>query len=869
VSPAAAPTRSLPTGTVTFVFTDIEGSTKLLRAVGERYPRLLARHHEIVREQIARNGGVEVSTDGDAFFVAFASASPAVQFAIDAQHALAAEPWIGDSSVRVRAGIHTGTGELLGDTYVGIDVHRAARIAASAHGGQIVVSEATRQLLDAAAGTALRDLGEFELKDLPEPARLYQVVADGLRIDFPPLRTLDARRGNVPEATSRFVGRDAEVAAVLDLLETSRLVTLTGPGGTGKSRLSLEVARRTAGEYPDGAWFVALETVREPELVVTHISSALGVPEESGRAPIDVLRDYIGRKQLLIVLDNLEQVVAAGKSIGDLVASAPGLKAVASSREPLRVRGEQEFPVPPLPSASATELFVDRARRVQPDFDPGAADLGAIAEITDAIDGLPLAVELAAARVRLLTPSEIRDRLGDRLKLLSGGTRDAADRQRTIRGAIDWSYDLLAPDERTFFERMAVFAGHPTLVAISAVVDPSAELDFDAADGVELLLEKSLLVRTTEGGDSRFGFLQTVREYALEKLEGGGDVDLLRRRHAQFYATYAERIRPELVGSDPAPHFARLEADQPEFRALVEWSIAAGEPAIGMRACSAIWRFWQHHGHLAEGRALLESLLAASDEKDSRAFADAQTALGGVAYWQNDVDAAHEAYRRALAVNRGLGDAGPLASSLYDISFPMAIQGDAQGGRAALDEALKLYQEIGDEQAIALVQEAMAVIALRLGDVATARTIEQEVVAGYRRRGLQFKISDGLALLSAVCLLDNDVAGARAAIGESATIARGIGDRSAWATHLQIGALVALREGRPEDAAVLCGAYLHLDEKLGESLKPAVALGIRDPVDELRDTIRADDLEKWLADGRARDEIEMHETVERLWSEGD
>ncbi|HEY7599106.1 MAG TPA: adenylate/guanylate cyclase domain-containing protein, partial [Candidatus Limnocylindrales bacterium] len=415
----------LPTGTVTFMFTDIEGSTRLVQALGERYPPLLARHHALLRAAISGAGGVEVSTEGDAFFAAFDSAAAAIAAAVSAQRALAAEEWPADAPVRVRMGLHSGAGETLDQTYVGLDVHRAARIAAAAHGGQLLLSDATRALAGTLpAGLELRDLGEHRLKDLAAPERLFQVAIDGLADQFPPLRTLDARRGNLPAPPTSFLGREADVERVSALLGDSRLVTLTGPGGTGKTRLSIEVATRLAGGFPGGAWFVALEAVRDPALVLPEVAATLGVVEQPGQPIETALAARLAEQPTLLVIDNLEQVVAAGPALGRLIAAAPALRVLGSSREPLRVSGEQEYPVPPLADEPATLLFIERAQLITPGFMPAGATLEAVREIGRRLDGLPLAIELAAARIRVLTAEQIRDRLGESLRLLAGGARD-------------------------------------------------------------------------------------------------------------------------------------------------------------------------------------------------------------------------------------------------------------------------------------------------------------------------------------------------------------------------------------------------------------------------------------------------------------
>jgi predicted ATPase/class 3 adenylate cyclase len=845
--------RQLPTGTVTFLFTDIEGSTQLLTALGSRFPRVLGRHHELMRAALAAQRGLEVSTEGDSFFVVFADAASAVCAALEAQRLFGAEPWPDAQPVRVRMGVHSGIGELLGDTYVGIDVHRAARIAGAGHGGQVLVSDPTRALLGSGlpADVSLRDLGHHRLKDLPSPEHIFQVLADGLPAEFPPPRSIDARRGNLPARITSFVGRDAEVRQLGNLLETGRLVTLTGPGGAGKTRLSIEAARAISDRFPDGTWFVPLEAVRDPQLVMPAIAATLSVRERPGRTTEESLLEHLSDRKALLVLDNMEQVVTAAPRLGALLAGAPTVSLLVSSREVLRVGGEREFSLPPLPEDPAVELFLQRARQVRPDFEPSPHDLVAIRHITERLDGLPLAIELAAARIRVLSPAQILERLGDRLRLLTGGDRDRSDRQRTLRGAIAWSHELLGPDEQRLFRRFGVFAGRPNLGAVEAVVDP-VDVD-DPLEVLTSLVEKNLVRRVDSGGEARFGMLETIREYALERLAEAGEEQEFRERHAIHYAGVAERAEPELLGTTPSRFLDALEADHDEFRALASWSLVAGRPDVGIRACASIWRMWQQRGHLAEGRVRLTELLAHPALDQEGAWrAKALTALGGVTYWLGDMASTAEAYEEALRINRGVGDSAAIAGSLYDLSFPVAIGGDSPRAAELQDEALARYRSLGDEKRTVMVRESMAVIAMMANDLQRAREIEEAVLDEYRRLQTPFKLADGLTLLTAIYLRQEDAAAARRVLSEAVAASLRIGDLSAWATDLQMGALLSLAEGDPERAAVLCGAYEELQRSRGPFLTPALSLGLRDPVHVVQERLDAHTYARLADDGRAR-----------------
>ncbi|HEX2625522.1 MAG TPA: adenylate/guanylate cyclase domain-containing protein, partial [Candidatus Limnocylindrales bacterium] len=560
-------------GTLTFLFSDIEGSTRLLDTLGrEAYTAVLERHAAIMRAAMAAHGGREQNTEGDSFFVVFDGAGDALAAAIDAQRGLAAEAWPDDVELSVRMGLHTGEASESAAGLVGIDINRAARIAASAHGGQIVVSDAVRSLIlpNLAEGVSLRGLGSHRLKDLREPQPLNQVVADGLRLEFPPLRSLDARPNNLPTQLTSFVGRDRELAEAGVLLAANRLVTMTGPGGTGKTRLSLQVAANAADDFPDGVFFAALETIRDKELVPSRLAAAIGIAEPAHRTSADVLLEWLGGKRVLFVLDNFEQVIDAGPIIAELLRAAPGLKVLATSRAPLHVSGEQEYPVPGLPTPpdysqltaieraqlpaaerlidpatlttyEAVRLFIARAAAVRPGFEVTNENAPAVAAICARLHGMPLAIELAAARVKLFSPDALLARLEHQLATLAAGSRDLPERQQTLRGAIAWSYDILDEPLRLLLDRLAVFAGDIELEAAEAVCGPAAELGVDVVDGLLSLANQSLL-RTIENPDEpRFAMLETIREFSKEMLDGRGECAELERRHGAWYLDFATR----------------------------------------------------------------------------------------------------------------------------------------------------------------------------------------------------------------------------------------------------------------------------------------------------------------------------------------
>jgi predicted ATPase/class 3 adenylate cyclase len=549
-----APSSPLPEGTITFLFTDIEGSTRLLQRLRDAYAVALGEHQALLRAAFAAHAGAEVDTQGDAFFVAFTTAPAAVAAAVEATHSLAAHPsWPQGQAVRVRMGLHTGTPQLVGDHYVGLDVHRAARIAAAGHGGQILLSETTRHLVecDLPAGVTLRDLGAHRLKDLQQPERLTQLVLPDLPADFPPLKTLDTHQHNLAIQPTPLLGRAQELATMTAQLERedARLVTLTGSAGIGKTRLAMQVAAELVDVFADGVWFVRLSRLVDASLVLPTIAQTLGLTEQGSQPLAALLRAHLAEKRLLLVLDNFEQVVGAALEVATLLETSPGLRVLVTSRVPLRLRGEREYPLPPLPlpkqehlppealsQYAAVALFIERARGAKPDFVVTAANAPAIAQICAQLDGLPLALELAAARVKVLPPEALLSRLSRSLHVLSGGARDLEERQQTMRAAIAWSEALLAPEEQVLFRWLAVFVGGSTLEAAEAICAPQAEggapLGLDLLEGLSTLVDHSLVQQREEGSEPRFGMLHVIREYALEQLETSGEAEALRLAHA-------------------------------------------------------------------------------------------------------------------------------------------------------------------------------------------------------------------------------------------------------------------------------------------------------------------------------------------------
>ena len=811
--PRAGPIRALPTGTLTFLFSDIEGSTRLVQALGAGYPAVLERHQALLRAAFDEAGGVEVATEGDSFFVVFRSALAAVGAAAAAHRALAAEPWPADAGgVRVRMGLHTGEAMLGGDNYVGLDVHRAARIGAAAHGGQVLISDMTRGLVagSLSADLSLRDLGEHRLKDLDQPERLFQLAVSGLTQEFPPPRTLETPT-NLPAQVTDFIGRRREVQDVAELVGHSRLLTLTGPGGTGKTRLALQVASQLRWEFTGGVFFADLSLLTDPALIPTTIAAALGVREQPDRPLLASLQAHLRDRRLLLVLDNFEQLQAGAPLVAQLLEAAPDLVVLVTSREVLHLRGEQEYPVPPLglPDAAslsnldaltqydAVALFIRRAQAVRPDFEIDNRSAPAVAGICARLDGLPLAIELAAARVKLLDPEAILRRLEGSLSLLTSTSRDLTERQRTLRGAIDWSHDLLDPTERILFRRLGIFVGGCSIERAQEICDGDGRLGIDMLDGLTSLTDKSLLRRLSSvDGEPRVGMLETVREYALERLTGSPDWEVVRHRHQDLFAALALQSAGEIMGPDQKVWADRLESERDNLRAALQRLADDGltERALDMGA--ALWRFWQQRGNLAEGRATLEELLARPDAGvPTPGRARALSALGGLAYWQSDMAAAERAYVEGLAIERSQDDPAGLAEALYNLGFVRAIAGKHAEARTLYEEALEIASRVADQPSVLRYQEALAFLMFHMGEFAAARQLQEQNVAAFKAAQQTFRAAVGTGFLSYLEAKDGRYGIARAMQHEAFGVFRAADDKHWMVRELMIAAASAVIVG--------------------------------------------------------------------------
>jgi predicted ATPase/class 3 adenylate cyclase len=856
----------LPTGTVTFLFTDIEGSTRLLHKLGDGFGELLNQHHQILRDALTRNGGVEVGTEGDAFFVAFESVPNAVNAAAQMQRALADYRNHSGIELWVRMGLHTGEAQLAGDNYGGLDVHRAARISDAAHGGQVLMSAATAHQIQGASkldeGVRLLDLGRFRLKDLAEPEQLFQLCIEGLRTSFPPPTAL----GNplhLPPQLDDFIERTREIRTIQSLLDERRLVTLTGPGGTGKTRLATEVGRLSTDAFPDGIFFVELAAIFDFTLVPTTIAGALALREEGARPILETVTDYLAPKKILLILDNFEQVVEAAPLVSDLLRAAPDLKVMVTSRVSLLVSGEHEYPVPPmalpdphrLPALEALseyesiDLFLQRARSVKPDFVLTDDNAPVIAEICVRLDGLPLAIELAAARSRLLSPNEILTRLDQSLSLLSKPGRDVPQRQRTLMDAIGWSYELLDPKLQILFRKLGIFRGGWSLDDVEAVTNPDGALGIDVLDGLETLIGSSL-VRTMNADETQtwFVMLQTIREFALQALAEAGELQHIRMVHAGYYAELARRAQPEIFSDDQIwPDRLGLEHDN--LRVALRRFVDAGEVQEALAMATNLWRFWQIRAHLAEGRAWLTGLLDDPKSKaDPATRARALIAAGGLTYWQNDFATTRVHYQEALDTYESIGDQRGIAEALYNLGFLSLIEGDTKGSRRIHDRSLSIYMDLGDELNAAYSKWGLAMSFVRDRETAEAGRLARESLDTFERRRNWFGRSLGEFVLLMIDRnagnSDRVLALTRQIMERRETQKDAVG--MSWVLEFQADAEIAV--GRPRRGLKLAAAAARMRSEYGGGAPPPL-LDLEDP--------------RELVTGELSDE-----TIDELWSEG-
>jgi predicted ATPase/class 3 adenylate cyclase len=811
--------RALPTGTVTLLFTDMEGSTRLLQVLGDRYTSLLEACRSLLRATFLEYGGHEVDTQGDAFFIAFTRASDAVAAAVAAQRGLASHRWPDGTTVRVRMGVHTGEPLRSTEGYVGLDVHHAARIMSAGHGGQVLLSQTTRDLVEQTLpeGVSVRDLGAHRLKDLHQPSQLFQLVIPDLPADFPPLKTLDSSPNNLPLQPTPFLGREKEVHAVGQLLlrDSSRLVTLTGPGGVGKTRLGLQVAAELTEHFPDGTWFVSLAPISDPDLVIPTISQALGLPEARDQTPLEHLKRALQEKKVLLLLDNFEQVVSAATSVADLLAACPRLKVLVTSREGLHVRAEREYPVPALllpdmkhlpdllalSQYEAVALFIERAQAVNPEFQVTNTNAPAVAEICVRLDGLPLAIELAAARIRLFSPQALLTRLGQRLPLLVSSARDVPARQQTLRKTIQWSYALLAEAERRLFRRLAAFVGGCTFQAVEAVSEDVAEEQTSVLDTVTSLLDKNLL-RQTEQEDSEpwFMMLETIREFGLEELSKTGELEAARHAHAEYYLQLAEATAPELFGPQQEIWFHRLEREHDNLRAALSDLLEPGGDKesieMALRLGTALREFWLVRSHQHEGWTELSRALERSEGVAVAVRAKALNAAGDLAMELGNHDRGEELCQQSLALFRESGDLAGVGEALSYLGLMSWQKGELAPARVRLEESLKICTETGNKNFMAWSLYVLSTVDMLQGDYTQGYSHVEAGLLLFREKGNTRGIAFSLQSIAWGYLWEGDVAKAHPLFEESSALFKEIGEKGMEMMALWGLGWVAFRQGK-------------------------------------------------------------------------
>ncbi len=839
--------RDLPTGTITLLFTDIEGSTHLLQQLGDRYAELLTECRTLLHSAFYTYRGYEVDTQGDAIFAAFARASDALLAAAAAQRELATHSWPDAVAVRVRMGLHTGEPSRVAEGYVGLDVHYAARIMSAAHGGQVLLSRTTRDLVehDLPDGVSLRDLGEHRLKDLEQPIPLYQLVIVDLPADFAPLKTLDSRSDSLPVQPTPLIGREHEVATIGQLLhrEDVRLVTLTGPGGTGKTRLGIEVASELRDVFVEGVFFVSLAPINDPMLVMPTIAQALGIRDRAEQPLSARLAEMLYQRRVLLLLDNFEQVVGAAAQVADLLTSCPSLKVLVTSREVLHVRAEHEFAVPPLElpdpahiselaalaRAPSVALFLQRAQAVKPEFQLTTTNAGAVAEICVRLDGLPLAIELAAARMKLLSPQALLARLGRRLAMLTGGARDVPTRQQTLRNTIEWSYQLLNTWEQRLFRRLSIFAGGCTLQAAEAVCTAPDEEVGQVLDGVASLVDKSLLQRMEQTGEaseeSRLLMLETIREYGLEALTASGEGAVARQAHADYFLQLAEEAELALKGPLLVAWLERLERENDNLRAALQWALEGGRAEMALRLGIALERVWVVRGHRNEGLAFLERALAGSAGVATGMRAKALLAAARLAFSQSNYDRGEVLAQESLALFRELGDRRGIALALDRLGMAAWRRGDFTAAGVLMEEDLALFREVGDQDRIAWSLFTLGLLNNKQGEYTRACNLLEESLTLFRELGNKRGIAASLTQLGGTFFVSQgNQAMIYPLLEEGLALDREVGDKEGMAVSSLLLGWVALKQGdvaaartRVEESLVLYREMEHR-EGMAESL---------------------------------------------------
>jgi predicted ATPase/class 3 adenylate cyclase len=854
----------LPVGTVTLLFTDVEGSTRLLAAAGDKYGSLLETHQQLIITAIGDHGGHVVDTQGDSFFAAFASPTAGLEAAIQAQRSLQEHDWPDGMALRVRMGLHTGEVKVVGDKYVGMEVHRAARIGDAGHGDQILVSEATRFLVDDTLPGKVRliDLGEYKLKDLSRPERIHQVVGPGLIGDFPPLRTVEEGQERFHGPVSPLIGRIQELKEITELVEgpEARLLTLTGPGGTGKTRLALEVAVDLQDNFDDGVVFVPLASVSSPDTVISAILQALGARESAGRSPLSTLIGYLESRHMLVVLDNFEHVMEAAPMLGEIMSASDRLKLLVTSREVLRLTAEWEFSVPPLSTpgetnsledvaqSEAVQLFIERAQGVDRGFALTPQNVEAVASICRLLDGLPLAIELAAARIRLLSPKDIATRLERDLDLLVGGPRDMPERQRALRSTIDWSYQLLDEADKTLFRRLGVFAGSWTLDAMAAVC---ATGDLDAFEGLASLVDKSLVYRRSDedSPEARFSMLRSIREFAVQRLEEGHDYKVAREAHAQYFLELANRGGPHFLGSGQRVWSDLLNADIDNLRSAMNWFLTH-DVGRATEMGWALWPYWWILNHFEEGATWMQTALESKEPLSQDARGKANAILGMLAFGRGDYDTAVVACKEALGLCEASGNDFGTGLVLTFLGVLNALD-DPIRAEQLVTRATEKFQDAGNPWGEAFGMFSLGRVLALQERYPEAVDLIEEAIARIRVVGERVVLALALINLGWTRLALFDSASADVAFEEALQLLLEVKDTVGTARVLEGLAGASLVAGEPENAAVLFGAAEGARRSVGADVWIPDALSHERTENAIRHALGAERYEALWTEGTA------------------
>jgi predicted ATPase/class 3 adenylate cyclase len=821
----------LPSGTVSLLFSDIEGSTLLLNRLGSGYAEALDGHRKVLRKAWADCGGTELGTEGDSFFVVFTTAADAVEAAAQVQRELAEYPWPGDERVQVRIGVHTGSPRVHDGSYVGMDVHRAARIAGAAHGGQVVVSSVAAELARGSLpeGVGLRDLGSHHLKDIPMAEHLFQLVIDGLPAEFPALKTIGAA-SRLPVAVTPLVGRDAEVAEITALLRSSgvRLVTLMGPGGSGKTRLAIAAAQDLVTLFSDGVFFVPLATVTSTDVMWTSIAEVLDAPPKARTPPS--LFDHVALRSALLVLDNLEQLPGADGVVAQLLAAAPRVSIIATSRRSLAVPGEHRYPIPSLtlPADSALEtaersnavqLFVQLARSIRPDFVLTADNVADVAAICRRLDGLPLAIELSASRTSLLSPRALLKRLDSALDFATGSSQRPS-RQKTLRDTIAWSHELLTPAQQAFFRRLAVFAGGCDLDAIAAVTAaPTApQRHRDPLDMVSELVDASLAaIREAYDGEPRVAMLETIRAFARDQLRAAGEEDAVRLAHAEHYLTVAERLL-QLRETNHLTARGLSEIELDNFREALTNTLLPtnGGPidavSTGLRLCSALGWLWSIGGYLSEGRRWSELAVERAGDSPTRELADCLAGLANLLIIQGETEHSREVATRSLRIARAVDDDDVVAFALAVLGTAQQLTTDVDDARCSFEEAVELLRRSDNRRRLATTLGNLAGVEERLGNFDRAEALTRE----------SLRISEDLGDLHQIAVQ-----------GQNLAYLLAISGRAEEAHQLSKGLVPTVLQLRsPNLTMAFANTYTHILIRLGDPVRAAHLVGAEETMRE-------------------------------------